>query len=445
MIDYPQVYEGSLPYVFISYAHKDTDIVLPLIRSLIEKGYRVWYDRGINSGDKFVKVIANHIDNSACMIVFLSENACESEFCCDEIIYAKNKLRKDKSFKMLVAYLNEDFTVPNDIDFALVQAHAIFRNRYENDESFLSELMKSDILRKCKSLMEEVDPAEVYMRSGDLYMESHRNYAREAFRMAIDIYRQLPEMQFTVFRPNLASAYAKLGKLYWKEHNRREDAILHFGKALEIYEGLVREDPAVYTHHHADVLFCMGCVYRDGGQWKKAEKCMQIALEEYEQSAKNESADYLSDLARVCRCFGNLYYEAKRFDRAEEFYKRAVDTYDCLAQTEPDTYEAELADACLDMGLLYVQLERFDEAMQMCDQSLNLKEHLAKKNPEVYEPILGHDLWHLGSVCERMYDPKRMRELFERALSIYERLNEKHDGRYSSCINYFRSVLNHRD
>ena len=152
-----------------------------------------------------------------------------------------------------------------------------------------------------------------------------------------------------------------------------------------------------------------------------------------------------SEEALYCSMDWVYFSQHGMLEVAEKFYKRAVDAYDCLAQTEPDTYEAELADACLDLGLLYVQLERFDEAMQMCDQSLNLKEHLAKKNPEVYEPILGHDLWHLGSVCERMYDPKRMRELFERALSIYERLNEKYDGRYSSCINYFRSVLNHRD
>lgn len=46
----PVAYKGTDPYIFISYAHKDSDIVLPIISRLQKDGYRVWYDEGIAPG-----------------------------------------------------------------------------------------------------------------------------------------------------------------------------------------------------------------------------------------------------------------------------------------------------------------------------------------------------------------------------------------------------------
>ena len=45
----PSAYNGNEPYIFISYAHKDSDKVLPIIRELQSRGYRVWYDAGIEA------------------------------------------------------------------------------------------------------------------------------------------------------------------------------------------------------------------------------------------------------------------------------------------------------------------------------------------------------------------------------------------------------------
>ena len=47
---YPNPYKGDRPFLFISYAHKDSERVLPIIRRLMAQGYRVWYDAGIDPG-----------------------------------------------------------------------------------------------------------------------------------------------------------------------------------------------------------------------------------------------------------------------------------------------------------------------------------------------------------------------------------------------------------
>ena len=43
-------YEGTLPYLFVSYAHKNDAAVLEIIGTLQSRGFRVWYDEGIEAG-----------------------------------------------------------------------------------------------------------------------------------------------------------------------------------------------------------------------------------------------------------------------------------------------------------------------------------------------------------------------------------------------------------
>ena len=44
-------YEGNEPYIFVSYAHANQEIVTRIIETLHENGYRIWYDSGIMPGD----------------------------------------------------------------------------------------------------------------------------------------------------------------------------------------------------------------------------------------------------------------------------------------------------------------------------------------------------------------------------------------------------------
>lgn len=54
----PKTYEGKEPYIFISYSHKESDIIIPIIERLQADGYRVWYDDGIIPGTEWPETIA---------------------------------------------------------------------------------------------------------------------------------------------------------------------------------------------------------------------------------------------------------------------------------------------------------------------------------------------------------------------------------------------------
>lgn len=86
-------YEGSRPFAFISYAHRQSDAVVDTIRILHEKGWRLWYDEGIPAGSDWPANIARHMQDCERVIFFLSERALESPNCYSEMSTA---VRQDK-------------------------------------------------------------------------------------------------------------------------------------------------------------------------------------------------------------------------------------------------------------------------------------------------------------------------------------------------------------
>ena len=55
------MYNGNEPYIFISYAHKNSDVVLPIIEALADNGFRVWYDAGIEAGTEWPEYVAEKL------------------------------------------------------------------------------------------------------------------------------------------------------------------------------------------------------------------------------------------------------------------------------------------------------------------------------------------------------------------------------------------------
>lgn len=92
------VYEGNEPYLFVSYAHKDSATVLPVIEHLFEKKFRIWYDEGIAPGSEWPHNIAYHLENADTVLLFVSGNSLASLNCENEVVRAIELKKK------LIAY-----------------------------------------------------------------------------------------------------------------------------------------------------------------------------------------------------------------------------------------------------------------------------------------------------------------------------------------------------
>ena len=77
-------------YIFLSYSHKDTEKVQPII-DWLEREYHVWYDKNLGAAREYNEEIADQIRNSKIVIAFFSTAYMDSPYCRDEIMYARTK------------------------------------------------------------------------------------------------------------------------------------------------------------------------------------------------------------------------------------------------------------------------------------------------------------------------------------------------------------------
>ena len=148
-------YEGSEPYIFISYSHRDTDRVMPVIRVLQENGYRVWYDEGIDPGSEWPESIAQHLNGSTVCIFFISENSLQSNNCKREVNFA---LSKNKGF-LSIALEPVEMTLGLELQIATYMS--LIRYKYASENQFIHKLINVDILKPCREeKQEETVPEE---------------------------------------------------------------------------------------------------------------------------------------------------------------------------------------------------------------------------------------------------------------------------------------------
>ncbi|MBQ7364716.1 MAG: TIR domain-containing protein, partial [Clostridia bacterium] len=131
------------PYLFISYAHKDSDTVLPIIRAMEACGFRLWYDQGIEAGTEWPANIAAHLREASAVVVFMSQNTVASRNCRNEI-----NLALEKNIEVLVVYI-EDTELRYGLDLQLGTSQSLFYHRYSTLDGFVSVLQTNLILKSC--------------------------------------------------------------------------------------------------------------------------------------------------------------------------------------------------------------------------------------------------------------------------------------------------------
>ena len=89
MADKPfAAYQGSEPYIFVSYAHEDGDVVYPELAWLKRQGINVWYDEGISPGSRWSDALAKALDESSHFVYFVTPRSVASQNCLDEVGFA---------------------------------------------------------------------------------------------------------------------------------------------------------------------------------------------------------------------------------------------------------------------------------------------------------------------------------------------------------------------
>lgn len=189
----PIPYKGSEPYIFISYAHRDSDRVWPIIEQLQRDGYRVWYDEGIDPGTEWDEFIAAHVENCGYFLAFLSPHYMASDNCKDELNFAR-----DEDKNRLLIYL-EEVKLPAGMRMRLGRLQAIFWYTYTNEADAFAKLYEAEGFSayrgnaaehtQTKPPQKPDRSAEEWFREGKRLAENYKTYpqAVAAYQTAAEL------------------------------------------------------------------------------------------------------------------------------------------------------------------------------------------------------------------------------------------------------------------
>ena len=96
-------------YLFVSYAHKNTEQVVRVVDELRRHHIRVWYDEGIHGGRDWSKCLTGCIDECEAGLVFVSKKSAHSRNCRNEID------RLNERNKEIFPIVLEKFDIPQNI------------------------------------------------------------------------------------------------------------------------------------------------------------------------------------------------------------------------------------------------------------------------------------------------------------------------------------------
>jgi len=129
-------YKGNEPYIFISYSHKDTALVFPIISELHRTGYNLWYDEGIDPGNEWPEEVGAALGKCALFVVFISPNSINSINVRNEINFA---LKRDTPF---IAIYLQDTELTDGLELQIGAKQAIMKHHMDG-ETFYYKVKQS--------------------------------------------------------------------------------------------------------------------------------------------------------------------------------------------------------------------------------------------------------------------------------------------------------------
>ena len=117
-----RAYSGDQPYIFVSYAHEDSNAVYPEMKWLHDQGFNVWYDEGISPGTVWRTELADSIMGAGLFLFFVTPRSVVSGNCEKEVNFAI-----DHDIPVLTVHL-EETDLPSGMELTLSSIQGILKH-----------------------------------------------------------------------------------------------------------------------------------------------------------------------------------------------------------------------------------------------------------------------------------------------------------------------------
>ena len=187
-------YEENKKHIFISYAHLDSQKVLPILNKMQLLGFRLWYDAAIQLGEEWPAYIESNLKSCDVVISFMTPNAVESKNCRREINLA---LKEHK--KLLVIYL-EPTELLYGLDLQLNTEQSLLKYNLQTEDDFYDRLIAANILRECIVPTTPKTPAQNHMNTST----KSRKMAQKPESMSLQLRKKAKAKTLVIMSTTLA-------------------------------------------------------------------------------------------------------------------------------------------------------------------------------------------------------------------------------------------------
>lgn len=356
--------------VFISYSSKDKEQVNMLLAELESHNITCWIaPRDIAGGSDYTADIPEAIDNCGIYLLYMTQNAQDSQWVHKELLRAVNKKKK------VIPFLAETCTIAQKFSFPLEGAHWLDATKDWNDT--IKQLIAST-----KAEQHGDNPIQTNGITGA------ENIPQQLYIKAVNKYSVLSLCNMAEHAEN----DIKTDIAFFQEHIQHAkednpDSQLILGKEYYYGKGLEKDvQKAVYwltkasNHQNAHALYLLGKCFEEG---KGVARNLAYAAHCYEQSASLPQA-YPDAIIKTADCYRkgegvttNALKRAFWYREASKLELKDIEQVHKLAQVEFTSMyiqllKTEQADIATDLRKAGYSLDDLDE------EQISLIERLRK-------------------------------------------------------------------
>ncbi|MEU7603214.1 tetratricopeptide repeat protein [Streptomyces sp. NPDC041003] len=244
--------------------------------------------------------------------------------------------------------------------------------------------------------------------------------------------------------PVLAPLLARLGyRLSRAGH--QEEALSAGAEAVELYRGLVAEDPGAFMPGLAAALNNLSGDLSRAGRRAEALEASAEAVALYRTLADSDPYAYLPGLGSV---FGNLSGLLAITGHRSEALSAAAESVAVkrlVARSGGAGLAAELAEALDVLGLRLSAVGRWAEAMAAASEAVEIRRELAEVDPDAHTPGLAAALNNLGGTLSSIGRREDALAVTDEAARLYRGLLHRHSRTFrpelAAVLNNYGSRL----
>ena len=353
-----RTYNGNSPYLFVSYAHRDSERVLPFIEELDKKNYRLWYDAGINVGTNWPEVVASHLLNSKRVVFFISRAFLNSQNCIREVNYAVSE-RKEMFYVMM-----DDISLPEDLTMQL---------------STVKMIRMTSLSDTADQIMDNLDPSFIGDGIEGYEAVDRRNSSANVWRIVSIVFASL----FLILAVFIFGYFNNWFSFAGVETTSTSDAS---GKQLEIteFKDSVSRNVLLKAYDGTSLYFCGNYMvsdpeairYRNGSWYVEENRTDQSDFGDLDILTSKDKIEYLalvnegiSDASKLKGMKQLIYLDLSGNPIDDISFLKDLNDLQILKLIDTKVTDLSAIEGLSNLKYLYISYDMFEEAFDHIDTS----------------------------------------------------------------------------